>query len=217
MSTPTPSRLVSLTIDTGDADRARRLVAAIEDHTPADDAGDHLTIHLPSGPWGAAITDCAVYDTAVTPTYHGLVYAECFGCGYGTANPTTLEAWNDLTGECPSCDKPGRILWVNKGGTVVVTESDDMGMVSFSTLRQGTKDNTPPDAPGTITGPELDADDPDVCEDGCGLDLDHEKPCRERPGGRILPLSPLFPDDGPCFTAGAHLPATRHHHSDCRA
>jgi len=24
------------------------------------------------------------------------------------------------------------------------------------------------------------------CRDGCGLDVDHEPPCREKPGGRVL-------------------------------
>lgn len=28
--------------------------------------------------------------------------------------------------------------------------------------------------------------EPDTCADGCGLAVDHQPPCRDRPGGRVL-------------------------------
>lgn len=152
--------ILTLTIQTTDA-AARAMVADLDGSPrPLGMLGEHYPRSL--------VTAATLHSTRQEPTYHGIAYAECFRCGYGTADQTTLEMWNDLTGECPDCGKPGRVLWVLKGGGVHVTESDDMGAVGFSTLRIGTADQSPPDAPGTLTGPELwPAHDLDVCrEDG---------------------------------------------------
>lgn len=108
--------------------------------------------------------------TRQVPTYHGIQFAQCFTCGYGTADTTTLEVWNDGGGICPGCNAETRVLWVNTGGRVAVTGENPDGTLTLSELRLGTPDGTPPDAPGTITGPEL-----DTVPRHCGHDACHQR------------------------------------------
>lgn len=81
-------------------------------------------------------------------TYHGITYAQCFACGYGTADTTTLEMWNDGGGDCPKCQRTTgrRTLWVLTGGRVTITEERPDGSIDIRSLRLGNEDGTPPDA-----------------------------------------------------------------------
>lgn len=96
----------------------------------------------------AAAAGITVKPAGQVPTYHGITYAQCFVCGYGTADTTTLEMWNDLGGDCPTCQtENGRIMWVMTGGRVSITNERPDGMVEVRALRLGNEDGTPPDAP----------------------------------------------------------------------
>lgn len=119
------------------------------------------------------------------PTYHGIQFAQCFTCGHATADTEALEAWNDLLLGCPECGAEARVLWVLTGGRVFVSSPGG----GLSTLRLGSADGTPPDAPGTLTGPELD-------------------------GAEVAPTWPQT-DLNPCLNARAHRPGQRHPETDC--
>lgn len=181
----TPTSLITLTVNAGSADRAARLVAAIADPARDEDHTDDATIHLPSGPWGVGIERAALHTVEHAPTYHGITYAQCFACGYGTADQTMLEMWNDVSLTCLSCNRESRVLWVLTGGRAFVSTPGG----GLSTLRLGNADGTPPDAPGTITGPEL----------------------------RDAEVAPTWPagEFNRCLNAGKHRTGTRHTNDEC--
>lgn len=168
--------IVTLTIQTTDA-AARSLVADLD--------GSPRTLGTIGSHYPTSTAVAATLGTRQVPTYHGIQFAQCFACGYATADTDALEAWSDETQRCPGCGDETRVMWVLTGGRALVSLPLDAGGGGYD-LRIGRNDGTPPDAPGTITGPELDAND--------------------------WPAH----DFVKCMGHDRHVPTARHPESDCR-
>lgn len=76
-------------------------------------------------------------------TYHGIEWAACLTCGYNTTDTTTLEMWNDGSGECPACAAE-LTVWRCTDGSVAITNSgaDYPGLDVFRA--EGLVPNMPP-------------------------------------------------------------------------